>query len=122
MEERQVKEFEWYVRDYFFRQYNLNNRRFIIAQLPIEMINTYLRYRHTDQMELKLYLETVLEVLLARKVIRVNMADGSFELRDKFFRWQCAKCHYISYLSTLEPKECLRCYSTELNDFPRKNR
>ena len=122
MEEREVKEFEWYLRDYLFRQYNLNNRRIMSRQLPMEMINTYLRYRHSDQIDLKRYLEDVLENLLARHVITEITIDGSFELHDNLFRLQCAKCYYVSYLNHLEPRECLRCASTDLNEFPRRNK
>lgn len=122
MEERAVKEFEWYLRDYLFRQYNLNNRRIMSRQLPIVMIKTYLRYRHSDEIELKQYLDDVLENLLARHVINEIALDGSFELHDKLFRLQCAKCYYISYLNHLEPGRCLRCASTDLNEFPRRNK
>jgi hypothetical protein len=122
MEEREVKEFEWYLRDYLFRQYNLNNRRIMSRQLPIEMINTYLRYRHSDQIELTRYLEDVLENLLARHVITEITIDGFFELHDNLSRLQCAKCYYVSYLNHLEPRECLRCASTDLNEFPRRNK
>jgi hypothetical protein len=122
MEERAVKEFEWYLRDYLFRQYNSNNRRIVLKQLPMEMINTYLRYRHSDQTDLKQYLEEVLKNLLARHVIKEIVIDGSIELQDNLFRLQCAKCYYISYLNHLEPRECLRCASTDLNEFPRRNK
>jgi hypothetical protein len=122
MEEREVKEFEWYLRDYLFRQYNLNNRRIMSRQLPIEMINTYLRYRHSDQIELTRYLEDVLENLLARHVITEITIDGFFELHDNLSRLQCAKCYYVSYLNHLEPRECLRCASNDLNEFPRRNK
>lgn len=122
MEERAVKEFEWYLRDYLFRQYNLNNRRIMSRQLPIVMINTYLRYRHSDQIELKQYLDDVLENLLARHVIKEIAIDGSFELYDELFRLQCAKCYYISYLNHHEPGQCLRCASTDLNEFPRRTK
>lgn len=121
MEERKIQEFEWYLRDYLFRQYNLNNRRIVLKELPSEMVNTYLRYRHSDQMELKQYLEAVLENLVARKVLTEMRTDGTSELTDKLIRLQCAKCYYISYLNPMEPRGCLRCSSTALNDFPRKN-
>lgn len=117
-----VSEFEWYLRDYLFRQYNLKNRLFVRTKLPMEMINTYLRYRNTDQKELEQYLESVFANLLARRVIIENPGDGTFELRDPFVRLQCLDCHYISYLTALEPRECLRCSSSDLNDFPTRNR
>jgi hypothetical protein len=117
-----VSEFEWYLRDYLFRQYNLKNRLFVRTKLPMEMINTYLRYRNTDQKELEQYLESVFANLLARRVIIENPGDGTFELRDPFVRLQCLDCYYISYLTALEPRECLRCSSSDLNDFPTRNR
>jgi hypothetical protein len=122
MEKINVREFEWYLRDYLFRQSNLNNRHFLRTRLPMEMIKTYLRYRHTDQAELEIYLESVLEILSTRRVIIENTTDGSFELRDPFVRLQCSNCLYVSYLSTLEPRECLRCSGSDLSDFPRKNK
>ena len=115
-----VSEFEWYLRDYLFRQYNLNNRQFLRAKLPMDIINTYLRYRQTGQAELEQYLGSVLENLSARHVIVENASDGTFELRDPFVRLQCSNCHYISYLTALEPRKCLRCYSSDLSDFPKR--
>jgi hypothetical protein len=115
-----VSEFEWYLRDYLFRQYNLKNRLFVRTKLPMEMINTYLRYRNIVQKELEQYLDSVLPNLVARRVIIENPDYGTFELRDPFVRLQCSDCHYISYLTALEPRECLRCSSSDLSDFPKK--
>jgi hypothetical protein len=36
-------------------------------------------------------------------------------------RLQCSKCFYIFYLSSNEPRNCLRCLSNELHDFQKKN-
>ncbi|MFZ0327788.1 MAG: hypothetical protein WBP64_20950 [Nitrososphaeraceae archaeon] len=122
MKEREVKEFEWYLRDHFFRQSNLNKQRFFSKQLSMDMVNNYLRYRNSDPVELNEFVDAVLENLLARQVISEMMPNGSFELMHKLFRLQCAKCYYISYLNHNEPNECLRCSSTELHDFPKKNK
>lgn len=122
MKEKEVKEFEWYLRDHFFRQSKLNKHRFFSKQLSMDMVNNYLRYRHSDPVDLNEFVNAVLENLLARQVISEMMPNGSFELTDELFRLQCAKCYYISYLNHNEPKECLRCSSTELHDFPKKNK
>jgi hypothetical protein len=64
----------------------------------------------------------VSENLLLRKVIKMTNSDTdkSLELTRKLSRLQCSKCFYISYLSSNEPKDCLRCSSTELHEFPKR--
>ncbi|HEX7208920.1 MAG TPA: hypothetical protein VF233_12110, partial [Nitrososphaeraceae archaeon] len=47
-----------------------------------------------------------------------NYALKSFELASPLSRLQCSACFYISYLSTAEPRSCLRCSSANLHDFP----
>jgi hypothetical protein len=126
----EIKEFEWYLRDYFFRQSNNNQgssrQKFQKEKLGIEMMNLYLRYRDSNLEKLNELVNIVSENLLSHQVIikkNSNTAaednDSSFELTSKLSRLRCSKCFYISYLSNNEPKNCLRCLSTELHDFPK---
>jgi hypothetical protein len=128
----EIKEFEWYLRDYFFRQSNNNHdnsrQKFQKEKLGIEMMNLYLRYRNSNLEKLNELVNIVSENLLSRQVIikknsgntEAEDNDSSFELTSKLSRLRCSKCFYISYLSNNEPKNCLRCLSTELHDFPKR--
>jgi hypothetical protein len=119
----EVKEFEWYLRDHIFRQSNNQGRqKFQKETLAKEMMNLYLRYRNSDLENLNEILNRVSENLLLRKVIKMmnSDTDKSLELTSKLSRLQCSKCFYISYLSSNEPKSCLRCSCTELHDFPKR--
>ena len=118
----EVKEFEWYLRDHFFRQSNNNNQIFHKETLAMEMMNLYLRYRNSSLDNLNELINLVCENLLFRQVIRKinDTDDNSLELTSKLYRLQCSKCFYISYLSSNEPKNCLRCSCTELHDFPKR--
>ena len=118
----EIKEVEWYLRDHFFRQYNIQGRqKFQQETLAKEMMNLYLRYRNSNLEKLKELINLVSENLLLRKVIKKNSdTDNSLELTSKLSRLQCSKCFYISYLSSNEPKHCLRCSCTELHDFPKR--
>ena len=121
----EVKEFEWYLRDHFFRQSNNNQdsrQIFHKETLAMEMMNLYLRYRNSSLDNLNELINLVCENLLFRQVIRKinDTDDNSLELTSKLSRLQCSKCFYISYLSSNEPKNCLRCSCTELHDFPKR--
>ena len=122
----EVKEFEWYLRDHFFRKSNNNNQGsrqiFHKETLAKEMMNLYLRYRNSSLDNLNELLNLVCENLLFRQVIRKinDTDDNSLELTSKLYRLQCSKCFYISYLSSNESKNCLRCSCTELHDFPKR--
>jgi|SRR6187200_580967 len=118
----EVKEFEWYLRDHFFRKSNNNNQIFHKETLAMEMMNLYLRYRNSSLDNLNELINLVCENLLFRQVIRKinDTDDNSLELTSKLYRLQCSKCFYISYLSSNEPKNCLRCSCTELHDFPKR--
>ena len=100
----EIKEFEWYLRDHFFRQSSNNNQgsrqKFQKDTLGKEMMNLYSRYRNSNT--------------------AAEDNDSSFELTSKLSRLQCSRCFYISYLANNEPKNCLRCSSTELYDFPKR--
>jgi hypothetical protein len=118
----EIKEFEWYLRDHIFRQSNNQGRhKFQKETLVKEMMNLYLRYRNSNLENLNEMVNLVSENLLSRKVIKMNSdTDKSLELTSNLSRLQCSKCFYISYLSSNEPKNCLRCSCTELYDFPKR--
>jgi hypothetical protein len=118
----EVKEFEWYLRDHIFRQSNNQGRhKFQKETLAKEMMNLYLRYRNSNLENLNEMVNLVSENLLSRKVIKMNSdTNKSLELTSNLSRLQCSKCFYISYLSSNEPKNCLRCSCTELYDFPKR--
>jgi hypothetical protein len=119
--EREIKEFEWYLRDYFFRrQSNQGKQQFQKEILGDEMINLYLRYRNSNPEKMNNMINIVLENLASLQVI--TNTDNSIELTTSLSRLQCSICFYISYLSNNEPRNCLRCSSTQLHNFPRKNR
>jgi hypothetical protein len=120
----EVKEFEWYLCDYFFRQSSNNNQgssrqKIQKDTLGKEMMNLYLRYRNSNLEKLNELVNIVSENLLSRQVI-IKKTNDSLELTSKLSRLQCSKCFYISYISNNEPKNCLRCSSTELHDFPKR--
>jgi hypothetical protein len=118
---REIKEFEWYLRDYFFRrQSNQGKQQFQKEILGDEMINLYLRYRSSNPEKMNNMINIVLENLASLQVIANT--DNSIELTTSLSRLQCSICFYISYLSNNESRNCLRCSSTQLHNFPRKNR
>lgn len=122
VKEIEVKEFEWYLRDHFFRQSNNQGKqKFQSETLAKELMNLYLRYRNSNLENLNEMIDLVSESLLSRHVIkRSSDTDNSLELTGKLSRLQCSKCFYISYLSSNELKNCLRCSRTELHDFPKR--
>jgi hypothetical protein len=118
MQDIQVNEVEWYLRDHLFRQFN-QGRQFKKESLAGEMINLYLRYRKSNLKQMDDMITAVIENLISRQVIK-RTENNSLKLTDRFSRLQCSKCFYISYLNNNEPRNCLRCSSVELYDFPKK--
>lgn len=123
-EQKELKEFEWYLLDHFFRQSNRRVTRFRRNSLPRDMIMSYLRYRNYNVEKINKMLNPVLNNLLMRRVItdkENNSNDNmqSFELTSYLSRMQCSTCFYISYLTVNEPRKCLRCTSNMLHDFPK---
>ena len=132
MSDKQIesKELEWYLRDHFFRQSNKGVTQFERKSLTQDMITLYLRYRNYSRQRLEEMINPVLENLISRRVITEkdsnnkknnsgsNFDLNSFELTYPLSRLQCSACFYISYLSTAEPRSCLRCSSINLHDFP----
>ena len=122
-DQKELKEFEWYLLDHFFRQSNKGISQFERKSLPQDMITLYLRYINYNLEKINEMLNPVINNLLMRQVItnKENINDNlkSFELTSYLSRLQCSTCFYISYLSVNEPRSCLRCTSDMLNDFPK---
>jgi hypothetical protein len=118
-EDIEIKEFEWYLRDHLFRQSNQRRRQqFKKESLAQEMTSLYLRYRNSTSQHMNDMINAVVEKLISRQVLK--KFENSLELTSRLSRLQCSKCFYISYLSSNEPRNCLRCSSSELHDFPKK--
>ena len=118
-EDIEIKEFEWYLRDHLFRQSNQRRRQqFKEESLTQEMTSLYLRYRNSTSQHMNDMINAVVEKLISRQVLK--KFENSLELTSRLSRLQCSKCFYISYLSSNEPRNCLRCSSSELHDFPKK--
>ncbi len=119
MQDIQLNEIEWYLRDHLFRQFNQGRQQFKKESLASEMISLYLRYRNSNLKHMDDMISVVIENLVSRQVIK-KTENNKLELTDRFSRLQCSKCFYISYLNSNEPMNCLRCSSVELYDFPKK--
>jgi hypothetical protein len=120
-EDIELKEFEWYLRDHLFRQSNQGRQeqqQFKKGLLAQEMTSLYLRYRNSSLQHINEMINAVVENLISRKVLK--KFENSLELTSRLSRLQCSKCFYISYLSSNEPRNCLRCSYSELRDFPKK--
>ena len=119
-EDVEIREFEWYLRDHLFRQSNQGRRQqFKKESLAQDMTNLYLRYRNSTSQHMNEMITAVVENLTSRQVLK--KFENSLELTSRLSRLQCSKCFYISYLSSSnEPRNCLRCLSNELHDFPKK--
>jgi hypothetical protein len=119
MRDIKANEIEWYLRDHFFRQFNQGVQHFKKDSLGGEMMSLYLRYKNYDLQDMNDMITAVVENLICRQVIK-KTENNSLELTSRFSRLQCSKCFYISYLNSNEPRNCLRCSSSELHDFPSK--
>ena len=119
-EDIEIKEFEWYLRDHLFRQSNQGRQQqFKKESLAQEMTSLYLRYRNSTSQHMNEMINAVVENLISGKVLK--KFENSLELTSRLSRLQCSRCFYISYLSSSnEPRNCLRCLSNELHDFPKK--
>lgn len=82
------------------------------------MTALYLRYRNSDPDQLSNIMTSVIEILTARKVVRQD--SDELKLLGRMTRLQCIKCFYINYLTEVEPRACIRCQHSELQDFPMK--
>ena len=113
----ETKEFEWYLRDHLFRQSNQGRQQFKKDSLTQEITSLYLRYRNSNPQNINEMINVVVENLISRQVLKTF--ENSLQLTGSLSRLQCSKCFYISYLSSNELRNCLRCLSNELHDFPR---
>ncbi|MGI0038072.1 MAG: hypothetical protein ACRD99_06915 [Nitrososphaera sp.] len=113
-----TRELDWYIRDHLFRQCNAGKTLFRMESLPSDMVTLYLRYRGHDPRQLSESLVPVIASLVSRNVLNQNGAELS--LAGRLTRLQCAKCHYINYLTEAEPGACMRCQATDLHEFPKK--
>jgi hypothetical protein len=118
MSDTAVRELDWYLRDYLFRQSNTGKVAFRKESLPNEMATLYLRYRNTDLQQLWQLMIPVIDNLVARKVL--TRKGNELKMPAGLARLQCTKCFYINYLAQAEQRACLRCKHTELQDFPKK--
>jgi hypothetical protein len=120
LSEIEIKEFEWYLRDYFFRQHNQGNQEFN-KETIVQGIRLYLRFRNSELWKISALIDSVVESLTSRSVVVIKEVDGNpIRLTSGLSRLQCSKCFYISYLGSNEPMKCLRCSAMELHDFPKK--
>ena len=117
---REITEFEWYMRDHLFRQSNQGREKFQKDQLGIEMSKLYLRYRTSNLEKLNELTEIIIENLVSHQVLQRVEMNRSLQITSRLSRLKCSNCYYISYLSRNEPRNCLRCSSSELNDFPQR--
>jgi hypothetical protein len=70
-EDIEIKEFEWYLRDHFFRQSNQRRRQqFKKESLAQEMINLYLRYRNSTLQHMKEMIKAIVENRLSHQVLK----------------------------------------------------
>ncbi|HEX2305203.1 MAG TPA: hypothetical protein VHH33_02840 [Nitrososphaeraceae archaeon] len=119
MSKIEINELEWYCRDFLFKNHNKGVLELETKTIPMNMIETYLRYRNADLGHISSILEIVLENLILSNFIEHK--DNFVGIRDGISRLQCSKCHYICYLGNLESKVCFRCRSNELGTFPKKH-
>ena len=82
------------------------------------MIDKYLRYRNANLDQILGLLNSAIENLVSRNVLKHN--KDFVELTGKISRMQCAQCLYICYVSENETEACFRCPSSELHTFPKK--
>jgi hypothetical protein len=121
--EIKLKEFEWYLRDFFFRASN-NNKNTEIAinfkrdEIPLSL-REYLRYKHSSIEELSNLLEVVLIKLQKDNFLTIE--NKNIKIDSRLIRKQCSKCFYINYLSINESIQCSRCNSPYLHEFPKRN-
>lgn len=115
-------EFEWYLRDYFFRA-NSNNSGEISMVFEIEDIvktigEKYFRYKTWTDLEIRDTLLKVLPILQKKGLLDSKLDADTVQLRSKLERRQCSDCYYVNCLGSEEAKKCLRCSSEKLVEFP----
>jgi hypothetical protein len=119
MSDIELKELEWYFRDFLFKNHNKGVIQLETENIPKNMIETYLRYGNVHLGHISSILEIVLENLILSNFI--ERIDNFVGIRDGISRLRCSKCRYICYLGNLESKVCLRCQSSQLDTFPKRH-
>ena len=122
-------ETEWYLRDFFFRQSNKDRRVFLLHDIPLEMVNLYLRYRSVPFENISASLGPIFKKLSDLGAILNFKAssddaevDQTITLAGSPARRQCKNCFYVCYLFPAEPRKCLRCGSYQIQEFIQKHR
>ena len=77
------------------------------------MSNLYLRYRTSNLEKINELRDIIIEN--SCQVLQRAEKDRSLQLTSRLSRLKCSNCYYISYLTSNEPRKCLRCSSNELN-------
>lgn len=117
-------EFEWYLRDYFFRINKRNDEDFKSmfdnSDICRFMKENYLKYKNWNIEEITKLFSIVISDLHDRNVLIVKKDPDTVILKSRFVRKQCVNCYYINYLSSSESLNCHRCKSDNLKDFPSK--
>ena len=92
-----LKEFDWYLRDLFFRT-GKNNKDKTIITIKIdkvaESLKNYLRYKDTDILEINNLLDIVLKKMHGDNIIKIN--GENIEIKTRAERKQCGICLYIN--------------------------
>ncbi len=120
-DKQRLFEFEWYLRDLFFRANNRSGEFYKIFEIRniIKTLNeNYLKYKTWNINEISDTLSSVLSILQKKGVLVVRPSHEIVELNSKLDRRQCSNCYYINCLGSDEPKVCLRCSSEKLVEFP----
>ena len=116
-----VREFEWYLRDYFYKINKDKNeqeltKEFKKEEIPNALIKIYLRYRNSDPNEIKDLLNTVTSIMHKNNILFTN--NDNINIYSNLDRKQCVQCYYINYLFKNEPIKCSKCNSKILREFP----
>jgi hypothetical protein len=121
----EIFEFEWYLRDFFFRSTSHINDykvsfKYNKSDIAENIKNKYLRYRDWELTKIEEFLMVTLVDMGTKGVVDFNIQAGKAELISLFERKQCSDCFYVNILSLIEPKSCVRCNSKKLLEFPIK--
>lgn len=125
-DKRRLFEFEWYLRDLFFRASNKSGefqKVFDTKWITKTLHENYLRYREWNISEISDTLSIVLPILQEKGVLVIKPSHEIVELNSELDRKQCSSCYYINCLAREELKKCLRCSSEKLVEFrsPKKH-
>ena len=116
-----VREFEWYLRDYFFKINKDKNEQELTKEFKKEeilnaLLKIYLRYRNSDPNQIRELLNTVSSSMHKNDILFTN--SENINIYSNLDRKQCVQCYYINYLFKNEPIKCSKCNSKILREFP----